>query len=238
MGNIAKWIGAFLGFVFFGFKGMIFGFFLGSIIDSIKINPMTGSQPTSGEYSLRLLELIAAMLKADGKILRSELDYVKRFLVQNFGEEGAQEALGVLKEILKRDIPVEEVCEQIAAHVDYSSRLQLLDFLNSLAYADGAIDPAEERLLDLIALKLRITASDKDSLRAMFKNTREDLYKILEIKSDATDEQVKKAYRKMAVKYHPDKVAYLGDEVKKAANEKFQKLVDAYDKIKKERGMV
>lgn len=159
-------------------------------------------------------------------------------MVQNFGTEGAQEALAMLKDILKKDIPVEEVCIQIAANVDYSSRLQLMDFLNGLAYADGRLEPAEEKLLDFMGIKLGITVHDMDSLRSMYRNTREDLYKILEVPSTASDDEVKKAYRKMALRYHPDKVAYLGEDVKKAANEKFQKLNEAYDKIKKERGMV
>lgn len=238
MGYFVKWLGLGLGWAFLGPIGGMFGFFLGSMVDNIETKPVASGQTTSGDYALSLLALVAAMLKADGKILRSELDYVKTFLVRNFGEDGAQEALLMLKDILKKDIPVEQVCEQIAANVDYSSRLQLLDFLNGLAYADGQIDPAEERLLDLIALKLGVTSNDKESLRSMFKNTHEDNYKILEIESSASDEDVKKAYRKMALKYHPDKVAYLGDDIKKAANEKFQKLLEAYEKIKKERGIV
>jgi DnaJ like chaperone protein len=78
---------------------------------------------------MSLLVLIAAMLKADGKIMRSELDYVKKFLIQNFGAQGAKDALVMLKDLLKQDIPVQDVCEQISGHVNYSSRLQLLHFL-------------------------------------------------------------------------------------------------------------
>jgi DnaJ-class molecular chaperone with C-terminal Zn finger domain len=163
---------------------------------------------------------------------------VKRFLVQNFGVDGAQEALAILKDLLKQEIPVQDVCGQIADHVDYSSRLQLLHFLFGLAYADGRMEPVEEQLIEVIAHSLGITEKDSESIRSMFKNTVEDLYKILEIDSTASNEDVKKAYRKMAVKYHPDKVAYLGEDVKNAANEKFQKLNSAYEKIKKERGMV
>lgn len=238
MGKFAKWIGGGLGWAFFGPVGALFGFFLGSMVDSVETVQLTQGKTTPGDYAMSLLVLIAAMLKADGKILKSELDYVKRFLVQSFGVEGAQEALVMLKDLLKQDIPIEDVCKQIASNVDYSSRLQLLHFMYGLAYADGRFDPAEGRLIDTMSLHLGISAKDLESIQAMFKDTREDLYKILEIDSTASNEEVKKAYRAMAVKYHPDKVAYLGEDVKKAANEKFQKLNEAYEKIKKERGMV
>lgn len=238
MGKFAKWIGGGLGWAFFGPVGGLFGFFLGSVVDSVETAQVTSGKTTPGDYAMSLLVLVAAMLKADGKILKSELDYVKRFLVQNFGVDGAQEALIMLRDLLKQDIPVQDVCKQIASNVDYSSRLQLLHFLFGLAYADGHFDPAEGRLIDEISFHMGITSKDVDSIQSMFKNTIGDLYKVLEIDSTATNEEVKKAYRAMAVKYHPDKVAYLGEDVKKAANEKFQKLNDAYEKIKKERGMV
>ena len=60
---------------------------------------------------------------------------------------------------------------------------------------------------------------------------------MLEIDRSATDDEVKKAYRKMAMKYHPDRVATLGEEVKKSATEKFQAVAAAYDAIKEERGI-
>lgn len=238
MGKFAKWIGVGLGWAFFGPIGSLFGFLLGSMVDSVETVQLSRGGTTPGDYAMSLLVLIAAMLKADGKILKSELDYVKRFLVQSFGVEGAQEALVMLKDLLKQDIPVEDVCKQIASNVDYSSRLQLLHFMFGLANSDGRFDEAEGRLIDKMAFHLGINTKDLDSIRAMFKNTIEDLYKVLEIDSTASNDEVKKAYRGMAVKYHPDKVAYLGEDVKKAANEKFQKLNEAYEKIKKERGMV
>lgn len=62
-------------------------------------------------------------------------------------------------------------------------------------------------------------------------------YKILEIEPSATDSEIKKAYRKMAVKYHPDKVAHLGKEIQKTAEEKFKAVSDAYSEIKKKRNI-
>jgi DnaJ like chaperone protein len=63
-------------------------------------------------------------------------------------------------------------------------------------------------------------------------------YKSLEIEPSATDEEIKKAYRRMAKKYHPDKVNELGEDVKKSATEKFRSINEAYESLKKQRGFV
>jgi DnaJ like chaperone protein len=241
MGNFAKWIGGGLGWVLGGPIGVLIGFLLGSLVDSVTSQSVQINQgrTTPGDYAISLLVLIAAVMKADGKVLKSELDFVKKFLIQNFGAEGTQEALNILKDLLKQEIPVEDVGEQIAEKVDYSSRLQLLHFLYGLSHSDGRMETAELELIQRIADSMRITSADNGSIKAMFVgNTLEAAYKILELEPDASNDDIKKAYRKMAVAYHPDKVAYLGEEFRKAANEKFQKLNEAYEKIKKERGIV
>lgn len=239
MGNFAKWIGGGLGWAVSGPVGGIVGFLLGTLVDSMSNAPQSSIKTTSGDYAISLLVLIAAVMKADGKILKSELDYVKKFLVQNFGYDGAQEALTMLKDLLKQEIPVEDVCVQISHQVDYSSRLQLLHFLYGLSHSDGRMEQVELDLIGKMARSMGIKTTDNDSIKSMFiTETLDNSYKILEIENTASNDEIKKAYRRMAVKYHPDKVAYLGDEFKKAANDKFQKLNEAYDKIKKERGIV
>ncbi len=242
MGNFAKLIGGGLGWVLGGPIGVLIGFILGSIVDSVTTSTIEvnqGIRTTPGDYAISLLVLIAAVMKADGKVLKSELDFVKKFLVQNFGREGAKEALTILKDLLKQEIPVEDVCDQISQKVDYSSKLQLMHLLYGLSHSDGRMENAELDIIEKISKALGISIADNESIKAMFvSNTLDSAYKILEVEPTASNEEIKKAYRKMAVTYHPDKVSYLGDEFKKSANEKFQKLNEAYEKIKKERGIV
>jgi DnaJ like chaperone protein len=177
-------------------------------------------------------------MKSDGRTLKSELDFVKDFLVKQFGGEHAQEQILMLREILKQEIPLHEVCLQIKQYMPHAQRLQIVHYLFGISQADGHVHELELQTIHTISNYLGVRAPDFESLKAMyFKDINSD-YKILEIESNVSDDEVKKAYRKMAVKFHPDKVASLGEDVQKAANEKFKKVQQAYENIKKQRGIV
>jgi DnaJ like chaperone protein len=120
--------------------------------------------------------------------------------------------------------------------MDYSQRLQLFHYLVSLGACDGLVQ-RENDILETIASHIGLSKSDSDSIFAQFRPSNDNNYKILGIDPSATDEEIKKAYRKMAIKYHPDKVATLGEDIQKAAEEKFKAISQAYDAICKERGI-
>jgi len=238
MAKYGKWIGGGLGWAFGGPIGGIVGFLIGSVYDSSSKVKQNSRITRQGDFAVSLLVISSVVMKANQKIKKSELDYVKGFLVTNFGEEKAKEALLMLREILQQDVPVEDVCRQLRVNMDIASRLQLMHYLFGIANADGFVDKNEVATIERIAKLMGIREQDFMSVKNMFVKDHDASYKILEISKDASDEEVKKAYRRMAVKYHPDKVAHLGEDVQKAAKEKFQKVVDAYDNIKKERGML
>lgn len=239
MTKYAKWLGGGLGWVMLGPLGGVLGFLIGSVIDNTSIST-TGiyEKTTRGDFAITLLVLVAAVMKADGRILKSELDFVKKFFVTNFGREKALQAMVMLRDLLKQNIPVNDVCQQIGKHMDYSSRLQLVHFLFGISESDGKAEINEITLIEQMARSMGISDKDFLSIRAMFVPDTDSAYKILEISPQVSDEEVKKAFRKMAVKYHPDKVSYLGEDFQKAAQEKFQKLNEAYEAIKQEREFV
>ena len=237
MGGYSKWISGALGWFFLGPIGGIAGFALGALLDSSGASTKIYTGQTSRDgFIVSLLVLVSAMMKADGKIVKAELDYVKEFFVRSFGVDVAQEAMILLRDMLKKEVPVKDVCYQVRDNIDYAARLQLIHFLFGIAKADSQISPEELTLVEEIAGYLGISPQEYTSIKAMFVDNTEWAYQVLEIERDATDEQVKKAYRQMAIKYHPDKVVQLGEDVQRAANEKIKKVNEAYDKIKKERG--
>ncbi|MBR5604086.1 MAG: TerB family tellurite resistance protein [Bacteroidales bacterium] len=235
--NYSKWIGGGLGWAFGGPIGAIIGFAIGSMFSNASESEQyIGKTSQQRDFNVSLLVLSAAVMKADGSVKKSELDYVKRFYLSNFGQERAEKYILMLREILKQDIQVYEVSQQVGRFMDYSSKLQLLHYLFGIASADGATHETEIDVISVIAKYMGISSSDFQSIKAMFVKDVDSAYKILGIDSSATDDEVKKAYREMAKKYHPDKVAYLGEDVRKSAELKLQEVNEAYDKIKKQRG--
>ncbi len=238
MTHYGKWVAGGFGFLVGGPIGALVGIVIGAIVDNQLFNRLEELSPkTSSDYLMSLLVLIAATLKADGKILRSELEYVKRFFISNFGENVAKELLLLLRDLVKKDIPVEDVALQIKQHFNHSERLQLLHLMFGVAAADGEISKEEVLLIQKIAHLIDIDNVTYTSIKAMFEEETDSAYKVLGIEKSATDAEVKKAYRAKAVEYHPDKVSNLGEDIQKSAKEKFQKLNQAYEKIKKERGI-
>ncbi len=248
MAKFLKWLGGGIGWAAGGPIGAILGFALGSMIDGMQSGiyeykphqqpNFNRPQTTPNDFVISLLILSVAVMKSDSRVMRSELDYVKRFLVQQFGNNEAERQLLILRELLNKSYDLNQVGAQIRQYMEYPSRLQLMHFLFGLAGADNHVQAAELRTITQIASILGIRNSDFESIKAMFVKDTTSAYRILEVTPDASEEELKKAYRRMALKYHPDRVAHLGDDMQKAANAKFQELNAAYEQIKKERGIV
>ena len=232
-----------MGWAMFGPIGGIMGYALGSMSENTRgfhsnYKGFSGNVPTrGGDFGSALLILFAAVMKADGELKKSELDFVKEFFIQQFGKNYAQDRIRLFKEILKQDFPLQDVCLQIKANMDHPARLQMLHVLFGLSQADGHVHPLEVKFIHTIANYLGISGKDFESIQAMFYEDTATAYKILETSPDATDTEVKKAYRKMAAKFHPDKVHHLGEEFQKMAEDKFKSLNEAYGQIKKKRNM-
>ena len=247
MGLLTKLILLGLGWAFGGPIGGIIGYALGSLFSATrprimreKIYQQFGNTEAQRNFNVSLLVLSAAVMKADGNVKRSELDYVKKFFLKNFGQEKAEESIKMLRDILNKDYNLYEVSSQVGQFMEYSSRLQLLHYLFGIASADGDVSKPEIEVIHTISMNMGLYDSDYESIKSMFVreiNATENAYKILGVDSSASDEEVKKAYREMAKKNHPDLVSSLGEEVRQSAEKKFQEINEAYEVIKKQRGI-
>lgn len=240
--GFGKWIAGALGWAMFGPLGGILGYFFTSRLEklaeaaSVYDEDQTWNQGQRNSFFMSLLVLSTAVIKADGKTTSEEISRLREFFARNFGSQAASEADEIVRELLQKDFNLYEVCGQIRSCMDYHQRLQLYHFLVSLGSCDG-LHQREVDVLETIASYIGLSKSDSDSIMAQFRPSNDSNYRILEIDPNATDDEVRRAYRKMAVKYHPDKVATLGEDVQKAAEEKFKAVSQAYEAICRERGI-
>lgn len=275
--GIGRWIGGFLGFINGGPLGALAGYAIGWLFEKgtegfsdnadntfdngTYRNSNAYGGNTYGGYSAQqqyegernsflfsLLVLASYIMKADGRVMHSEMELVRTFLRRNFGEIAVQQGEEILLRLFERQKQmgeaafkntIRESCAEIAQHMDYSQRLQLLNFLVLIAQADGAVPQSEIDALHFVAASLGISAEDLSSMLNLSSggNSLEAAYKVLGIDPSATDDEVKAAYRRMALKHHPDRVATLGDDVRKAAEKKFQEINAAKETIYKARGL-
>lgn len=240
-----RWLLAVLGYSLYRFPGAIIGFVIGSLIDNFIAKSKTfhtsfstgQQQVTPADFELNLLSLASLVIKADGSVSQTELDYVRQYFVQAYGRERANATFKVFNEVIKKhEISAQNICDFLRKRMRYESRLQIVHFLFSIAKADGSVSTAEVNEINRIAGFLGIFARDFESIKAMFFKNPDSAYKILEIERTATPSEIKSAYRTMVKKYHPDKLQHLDEAYQKGGEEKFKKVQEAYEQLQKEKG--
>lgn len=254
----ARWIGATWGILSGGILGALAGYCFGGLLDMFFLatknvetnNRYTDARGNGGDVSrdefwFSFLVLSAYVIAADGKVMHSEMKKVRQFLRKNGGEVAVAQGEEILKKLFeyKKKQSVEEwesqmdkACAEIGASMNSNYLLQIMSFLAEVVKADNRIEVSEVEALKHIARAFYLDESIVDQLLHLGNDSLEDAYNLLGIKPDASDEEVRRAYRKMALQFHPDKVATLGDDVKEAAKIKFQQINAAKELIDKSRG--
>lgn len=257
--GIGKWIGGIVGFMTQGPLGALAGYALGSLLD----NAIAGGERNTdnntqyadegvgqrNSFLFSMLVMASYIIRADGRIMHSEMEFVRSFLRRNFGEqavtEGNQILLNLFEQRKRMDSEnpdafrrtIRDCGAQLAANLNYGERLQLLDFLARIAQADGYVSPEEVDALKEVSQAMGLSASEVDSMLHLGGDTLEEAYQVLEIAPTATDAEVRSAYRRLVLKHHPDRVATLGEDVRRASEEKLQRINDAKERIYKARGI-
>ena len=259
--GLGKWIGGIVGFMAGGPLGALAGYAIGSLFDANDNSKNAGGYSSGrnvygnqaygqrNSFLFSLLVMASYIIKADGKVMHSEMEFVRKFLRVNFGESAVTEGNQILLNLFEQRKQMEarnpsafkntifECGVQIKQNMSYEERLQLLNFLANIAKSDGNVCQAEIEALKEVAVAMGLSTKEVESMLNLGGNTLEEAYKVLEIEPTATDDEIKKAYKKLALKHHPDRVATLGEDVRKAAEKKLQQINNAKDMIYKARGI-
>lgn len=261
--GFSKWIGGILGFMTMGPLGALAGILLGSMFESDSMNggSFRGSAYDNcdsetdrytgqrNSFLFSMLVMASYIIRADNKIMHSEMEFVRQFLRRNFGEIAVQQGEEILLRLFEQQKrmdqenpmgfknTIRDCGGQIAHNLGYEERLQLLAFLAEIAKSDGNVCAEEIEALKEVSIAIGLSEQEVESMLNLKGDTLEEAYKVLEIDPSASNDEIRTAYRKLAIKHHPDKVANLGEDIRKAANEKFQLINDAKDRIYKARGI-
>lgn len=268
--GLGKWIGGVVGFMTMGPLGALAGYAIGSMFDGVGDLDQAGNGGFTGNgtsssdsygsansstmgqrnsFLFSLLVMASYIIRADGKVMHSEMEYVRNFLRVNFGEQAVAEGQDILMRLFEQrkqmdqhnpmafKNTIRECGAQIAQNMSYEERLQLLSFLANIAKSDGNVCQEEVEALKEVALSMQLSLNEVDSMLNLGGDTLEQAYKVLEIEPTATDDEIRSAYRKLALKHHPDRVATLGEDIRKAAETKFQQINNAKDLVYKARGL-
>jgi DnaJ like chaperone protein len=184
-------------------------------------------------FVANLVGICAAMMKADGDVHPEEVQAVRRFFERlGYRGESMEIVKKLLKESLDRDLDLNALCLDFKNKTDYSARLLLMECLSDIAAADGHVHPAERAMMDRVGSILGVTEADKGRTSGPQPSAhKKSDHEVLGIPHTASTDEIKRAYRELAMKYHPDRVAHLGDEFKDLAHKKFVEIQQAYDRL-------
>ena len=164
----------------------------------------------SEEFSWSLLVLAAIVIKSDGKILQTELNFMHEYLCKQYGKEKGLAKLNLFNDILLESLEADEVCAYVLLNMDYPARLQLFEFLFALAQADHFVHENEKATLFAMADKMGIYQIDIESVKNPYQASNNSPYKVLDLEPSCSNEEIRAAFRKVARKSHPDKIVQNG----------------------------
>lgn len=235
MARYEKWLGAGIGWIAAGPLGGLLGFAAGKTLEP-DTHQYQNTANTSA-FETNLIVLAAAIIMADGDAGNEELDFAREFFKTHFNPEHIDEKMAILNHCLRKTYDMRKACDDLRNSSQPSTRYQVVTFLYELALSDGTLSQPESTLLFIIAGWLNVNDVDFRKIKASFENyEQQNLYALLGVSPNASFEDIKAAYRRAVLEYHPDRNAGLNATEQKAKAERFLRVQEAYNKIRSDRG--
>ena len=187
-----------------------------------------------------IVTLMAMMSGADGHVSPEEVKIVKSFLTDMMGLEKDQlsEAIAIFNSAKSTPDSFDFYADSLFSRFrnDKDELLAILDLLFSVAIADGVLSAEEELLLleveSIFGIEGEAYSYFKDQSNETGKSGEEYYFDVLGLSYNATQKEIKAEYRRLVMKFHPDRVEHLGEGFAKEAVIKMQEINEAYEYLK------
>lgn len=237
MAKYEKWLGASLGWILTGNPiGGLLGFIAGTLMPGDEKDKSTAGVKSVSEFEVNLMVIAAHLIKLDGRISATEVAFTENFLNAHFDEKHARERSLLFQHCLQKEYDLNAACGQVRMYSQQGTRVQVVRFLVDLALSDGAISEREDYFIFRIAGYLNVNDVEFRKIKLEQKQPVPDVYEVLGVTVEMSYPDIRAIYRKLVLKYHPDRNKDASDEEKKKLARKFQQIQEAYEKIKLERG--
>jgi DnaJ like chaperone protein len=260
MSWIGKIVGGGMGMLMGGPLGAVIGGALGHLFVDSQLDDAVATQSGTGGrqagptvfsnqeqkqavFFASTFAMLGKMAKADGAVSQAEIQVVERFMRDQLrlDKQARMFAVNIFNRAKDDSYPYSQYATEFTRHFhnDQNMRMVLFEMLFQVAAADGALHSAEERLLQDTVRLLGIPTHLFEQLKNRLAPSADPAYAVLGLTPEATDAEVKKAYRAKVMEYHPDKIVSKGlpEEFLKFAEEKFKEANEGYEQIKKARGL-
>ena len=250
MGIIGKVLGGAIGFAMGGPLGAVAGAVFGHAYDSSKQTPRLGysdrvstAEQSQITFFVAAFSMLAKLTKSDGTISDEEVRSIENFMARDLHLSPSDRKIAV--DIFHTAVASPETFESFAAQFynAFHDQPQMLEFMTDIllrvSLSDGQLTPGEEQMIDSAVRIFHISPARFEELKARYVSKTEKYYAILGASRTDSIEEIKKKYRRLVSEYHPDKIASKGlpEEFIRFANDKFREIQEAYDAIKKEKGV-
>lgn len=227
--------------------------------------PFSGRQQeqTQAAFFTALFSVMGHVAKADGRVSPDEIAVVEAVMARMaLTPDKRRVAMHLFSEGKQAEFPLDQVIDDFNALCGRQRAIKrmFLEILLSAAFADNRLDPAENKVIEYVAQRIGFSTVEYRAAVAMMSAAREFFarhgpqggaaappggqminqdYAVLGIESSATDDEVKRAYRRLMNQHHPDKLVSKGlpEEMVQVATERTREIRAAYDRIRKIRGM-
>ncbi|OGQ98431.1 MAG: molecular chaperone DnaJ [Deltaproteobacteria bacterium RIFOXYD12_FULL_55_16] len=241
-----------LGFIFFSGLFLVIMVFVGIWGFSQYIRRMASRYEQSqteghNQFVFLLINILIRIAQVDGVVTKAELGPIENFFRHHLRYNQSQMywVRDLIQDALASKASLEALLTEFKSHFAYEPRLILLELIYQVLYTNAQVSPQELAMVQTIADFLEITAYDHHAIRSKYVSggrgrafsgqvrSETQYYEILGLAPGASAEEIKSAYRKLSMQCHPDKVAHLGEEFRRVAEEKMKELNEAYQHLKK-----